>query len=178
MAEAETLQKLTQSVKEIAKFHTEKDERGLILTPSFAVSEMLSNHLKNEGFNVFEHKRGETLNDALEKFKKYENQAIFITPSAYEGIDLPGVLIRWQIIVKAPFPSLGEKRMKHIASLYGDVYRMITLLKIIQGAGRSVRGPTDWATTYILDSNASKLFEDKKLNVWRDEFDVRFSSML
>lgn len=178
MSDPAVLKNLVTSVNEIANHHSKKNERGLILAPSFLVTEMISRELRNKNFTVIEHVKGEKLVDALEKFKKFKGQCVFVTPSAYEGIDLPGDICRWQVIVKAPYPSLGEKRMKHIADMYGNVYKMMTLLKIIQGAGRSVRGRDDWATTYILDKNASWLFEDKKLNVWKDEFDVRFSSML
>ena len=50
-------------------------------------------------------------------------------------------------------------------------------MKVIQGAGRSVRSPTDRAVTYILDKNAERLFTGKQ-NVWKDEFYVRHTSML
>jgi Rad3-related DNA helicase len=36
-------------------------------------------------------------------------------------------------------------------------YARSTVLRLIQACGRSVRGPSDWATTYIIDENIIKL---------------------
>jgi len=41
-----------------------------------------------------------------------------------------------------------------------DWYARDTILKIVQGAGRSIRSKDDWAHTFILDSNINRLFRD------------------
>jgi len=48
---------------------------------------------------------------------------------------------------------------------------------IIQGAGRSVRSKDDRAVTYILDAHAQRLFSSKH-NIWKDEFNLRFTKFL
>ena len=127
---------------------------------------------------AFEHKQGEKLQVVLDDFKKYnKGPAVLISPSAFEGIDLSDDLSRFQIIVKAPFPSLGDKRMKFILDKYPEIYEIITIQKLVQGAGRSVRSPDDYAKTYILDQNAQRLFTSAK-NIWKDEFDLRFTKFL
>ena len=95
----------------------------------------------------------------------------------YEGIDLSGDLSRFQVMVKAPFPSLGDKRIKFIADTHSEMYSIMTIMKIVQGAGRSVRSEDDYAVTYILDKNAERLFGSKE-NLWKDEFNLRYTKFI
>ena len=172
--------KLKSACQEIVKYHTDKKERGIILTPSFALSEMIADTISkaNLPVRIFEHHKGDKLSLALNRFKDYSGgPAVMITASGFEGMDLPGDLSRYQILVKAPYASLGEARVKLILEKYPDLYKLLCLMKMVQGAGRSVRSPTDYATTYILDSNAQRIWTDK-INEWRDEFSISFTSIL
>lgn len=180
MQDEKTVATLCKNVEKIVKKHvTEYDENGIILTPSFIVTEKLANAIKDAKIPVqlFEHKRGMKANDVLSAFKKSKGPSVILSPSIYEGIDLPGDLSRYQIIVKAPFPSLAEKRMKYILDKHPNIYNLLTIQKIVQGGGRSVRSMDDFAVTYILDSQAQRVF-NSNLNVWKDEFEVSFSSVL
>lgn len=164
---------------EIVKHHTDKGERGIILAPSFILNEGVAAALTgmNIGARIYEHRRGEKLVEVLGRFKRHtDGPAVLLTPSGFEGLDLAGDLSRYQIILKAPFGSLGDKRMKHILEVYPDVYSLLALMKIVQGAGRSVRGPDDWATTYCLDTGIQRIWT--KNNEWADEFHTRFTSIL
>ena len=176
MQDPKTIEMLCQNVANIVKIHgADFSENGIILTPSFAVAEQLGNFIRKVGIkvNMFEHMRGMKAENVINAFKGSSGPSLMISPSIYEGIDLPGDLSRYQIIVKAPYPSLAEKRMKYILDKHPAIYNSITIMKIVQGSGRSVRSVDDHATTYILDSNAKRLFSSK-LNVWKDEFHVIF----
>jgi ATP-dependent DNA helicase DinG len=180
MQDEKTVQTLCKNVERIVKKHiTDYSENGIILTPSFVLTEKLANAIRAAKIpvKVFEHTKGMKADDVLESFKKSKVPSVVISPSIYEGIDLPGDLSRFQIIVKAPFPSLAEKRMKYILDNHPNIYNLLTIQKIVQGGGRSVRSMDDYAVTYILDSNAQRLFNNP-LNVWKDEFEVSFSSVL
>ena len=177
-----TILKLRKNVLKIAKHHLENAERGIILTPSFKLTEEITQELqslvKDGKLKLFDHRQGEKLENVLAAFKAYKgDDAILISPSMFEGIDLPGDLSRFQILVKAPFPSLGDKRMKFILDHHKDLYEQITVMKMVQGAGRSVRSPTDHATTYVLDMNAQRLFNSNN-NIWKNEFNLRFTKFL
>jgi Rad3-related DNA helicase len=95
----------------------------------------------------------------------------------FEGLSLDDDLSRFQIYVKAPYASLGEKRVKYIADNYKQLYELQTILRIIQGAGRSVRSEEDYATTYMLDSMLSYLWKSR-LNEWKDEFSVSYQTLM
>lgn len=180
MKDPETIKKLCTSVYQIVDYHTKLGERGIILAPSFAIVQSTADTLRGmsiPGLRIFEQQRGQKLAELLEEFKSYKDgPAVIITPSGFEGIDLPGDLSRYQIIVKTPFGSLGDKRMEHILNIYPDVYSLTALMKITQGAGRSVRSHSDWAVTYILDTAAQRLWT--KNNEWAPEFSTSFTSTL
>lgn len=175
MQDDKTINNLGESVKLIVNTHvSEFSENGIILTPSFAVTERLANTIRTmkiKELEIFEHTRGMKADELIERFKKSAGPKIMLSPSIYEGVDLPGDHSRYQIIVKAPFPSLAEKRMKYILEHHPNIYNLLTIQKIVQGGGRSVRSMDDYAVTYILDANAQRLFNNP-LNVWRDEFEV------
>lgn len=177
-----TVKKLRSNVLKIVKHHLQDDERGIILTPSFKLTEEIANELqplvKAGKLKLFDHRQGEKLENVLAAFKAYKGgSAVLMSPSMFEGVDLPGDLSRFQVMVKAPFPSLGDKRMKFILDHHPDLYNTITIMKMVQGAGRSVRSADDHAVTYILDKNAQRLFAGKD-NIWQNEFNLRYTSIL
>ena len=178
MKDKGVIEKLCRATADIVTHHTQMGDRGIILCPSFAVAELLSNTARSlQITKVFEHQRGTKLADVLEQFKCFSSgPAVLITPSGFEGVDLPGDLSKYQIIVKMPFASLGDERIKTILRLYPSIYGIIALKKVVQGAGRSVRSATDSAITYCLDSNIQRAWS--KDNEWADEFSSRFSSTL
>ncbi len=177
-----TVKTLRQNVAKIVKKHVEDGERGIILTPSFKLQQEIVGEIlplyKQGKFMLFEQRQGEKLEQVLEAFKYFKDgPAILISPSLFEGVDLPGELSRFQILVKAPFPSLGDKRMKYILDKYPSIYNTITIMKMVQGAGRSVRSIDDHAVTYILDQNAQRLFNSVQ-NIWKNEFNLRFTKFI
>lgn len=178
----DTVKTLRKNVSRIAKKHIEEGERGIILTPSFKLQneiiEELQPQIKSGTFKLFDHQQGEKLEHVLKLFKAYTGgPAILISPAMFEGVDLPGDLSRFQILVKAPYPSLGDKRMKFILDHHPNIYQGITVMKMVQGAGRSVRSPTDHAVTYCLDLNGQRLFSSST-NIWKNEFSTRFTKFL
>ena len=180
MKDPATIKKLCATAYQIVEHHTKLGDRGIILCPSFNVAESIAESLRlmRGGYKVFEHCRGEKLADWLEAFKAYDGgPAVLLTPSGFEGVDLPGDLSRYQIVVKMPFASLGDKRIKVILDTYPDIYGLMALQKVVQGAGRSVRSKEDHAVTYVLDTAAQRSFNSKD-NEWKDEFSVSFSSQL
>lgn len=151
----------------VIKFHA--GEKGIILTPSFNLTSIIANKLRRYG-NIIEHKQKTKVIDSIEEFKNSES-GVLVSPSIFEGLSLDDDLCRFQILIKAPFPNLIDKRIAYIADQYPVIYKLMTLNKIIQGAGRAVRNIDDYAVTYAVDLNIKKLFESE-LNIWYDEFHV------
>lgn len=181
MKDPDTIKRLCASAYQIVQHHGNKGERGLILAPSFTIIESIAESLRgalDKNIRVFEHVRGEKLADHIEAFKAYtKGPAVFLTPSGYEGLDLPQDLSRYQVIIKTPWAALGDKRIKTVSECFPDIYQLSALMRLVQGAGRSVRGPTDFATTYLLDQSSQHLMTST-MNEWKDEFLFRFNSIL
>lgn len=181
LKDPKTVAQLRKNVLKIVKKHIGDGERGIILTPSFKLTqeivEELQPMIKAGKFKLFEHRQGEKLENVLTAFKSYEGVAVLISPAMFEGIDLPGNQSRFQVLVKAPFPSLGDKRMKFILDNHKSLYSLITIMKAVQGAGRSVRSMDDHAVTYVLDQNLSRLWTSSQ-NIWQNEFTTRFTKFL
>ena len=87
---------------------------------------------------------------------------VLVSPSFWYGVDLKDALSRFQIIIKTPFPSLADKRTNVKANMDWDWYHYATVVKLLQGFGRSVRGDGDYCDTHVLDSNALDLLEKNK----------------
>lgn len=165
-----TVDAITLAINSIVSHHAERSESGIIFVPSFNVCEFVATSLRKHVRNVkvFEHKRGERATDIVKSFKQHNNNGVLISPSIFEGIDLPDDISRFQILTKVPWPSLGDKRVKYISDNYPNVYRAITLHKLVQCLGRSVRSETDHATSYVLDQHGYNLLTSKE-NIWFDE---------
>lgn len=179
MSDPKVVEDLLKNAADIFKLHSKQGDRGAFLTPSFAITAKLADKLRSckTESKIFEHKQGQKLVDVLADFKEYKGLSVLLSPSMYEGIDLPDDLSRYQVIVKAPFPSLADKRMAYILKHHPDIYETLCIMKVVQGIGRSVRSEDDYAVTYLLDANLKRLFASV-INVWKPEFSISHSSML
>ena len=170
LQDKKNLVEISNVVHEILNENSTKN--GIILTPSFYINEFLSRMIRiKTKINLIEHEQGSKLIDYLTLHKQTMDNSVLISPSLFEGIDLPNDYSRFQIFVKAPYPSLSNKRIKYIFEKYPDIYETMTLYKVIQGFGRSTRSNTDYSITYALDRNIARLFFNSK-NKWKDEFKV------
>lgn len=155
--------KVIKSINEICEdvIKNFSDKKGIIQTPSFYLNEEIGKYLSaklSKSFNLVIQDKKVNLEKSLEKFKNYEGASILISPSLFEGVDLPNDLCRYQILIKAPYPSLTDKRMKYIVDKFPGYYHQLTMFKIYQAFGRSVRNETDYSNIYCIDSNIKKLY--------------------
>ncbi|MFY1110451.1 MAG: helicase C-terminal domain-containing protein [Methanosarcinaceae archaeon] len=89
---------------------------------------------------------------------------VLCSPSMAEGVDLYDDLSRFQILVKIPYPDVGNEWIR--ARMEADMryFKMKTAVTICQAIGRSVRNQNDWCITYTLDSRFKDYMEwDPKL---------------
>lgn len=162
---------LKTMTEKICRHHT--GQKGLIIAPSFFLGSQVARVVRDKtSMRLFEHiQGGQKLNDLIRDFKEYKGEAVLVSPSIFEGLDFKNDESRFQIILKAPYASLGDKRIKYICDHHPNIYREMALLKVLQGIGRSIRTPEDKANTYILDSAAEKLF-NSKINLWKNHYTV------
>lgn len=169
MSDPQTFKDMAKVVEYIVSHHAK--EKGIIIVPSFYAAKSLSAAIP-KSVKLFQHTQGTNVAVHVEAFKKWSGPSVLISPSIFEGLDFKDDESRYQIIVKTPYPSLGDVRIKYIADYYGGMYREMTLYKILQGIGRSVRSKEDYAVTYCLDKATETLFKSK-LNIWKDRFLIK-----
>ena len=94
---------------------------------------------------------------AVKKHREAEGPTVLLSPSLWFGVDLKDDLSRFQIILKAPYLSLGDERTNAKNKRNPVWYQYAALVRLLQGMGRSVRTERDHAITYVLDSAAHDL---------------------
>ena len=94
----------------------------------------------------------------LKKMKKNRG-TVAMGPSLLEGLNLVDDLSRFQIFLKVPYPYLGDKYVAAKLNYSQQWYNWKTSVSVLQGVGRSVRTPEDWAVTYLIDGCFADLFK-------------------
>ncbi|MDN5327034.1 MAG: ATP-dependent helicase DinG [Moorella sp. (in: firmicutes)] len=137
--------------------------RSLILCTSHRflreVYELLSADLNGSGYRVLAQGIDGSRSRLLEEFIQTPRAVLLGANSYWEGIDLPGDLLRCVIIPRLPFPSPGiptlAARMEHLAARGQNAFATLSLPQAIirfrQGFGRLIRRASDRGVLVILD---------------------------
>lgn len=139
-----------------------KQYKGIIQTASY---DLAKEFVKDAPYEL--RRRLLLYENSLEKtnfIKRHEKSSntILIGPSLSEGIDLPGDLCRFIIILKVPYASLKDKLVKAKMELFPSWYKADASNTIIQGIGRGNRSKDDWCITYIVDGCFGSLYSATK----------------
>ena len=144
-------------IKEIFDKHS--GQRGLILCTAYKQMDEIQRGMEERypadfmrlTFDVKARKFKDTISENNGK-----PNGVIISAKAGTGIDLKDDLSRFQIIIKAPYMSElqdeNDKRAAKIKEFDLPRFFMKSLFRLVQFAGRSVRGITDYAETYVLDT--------------------------
>jgi Rad3-related DNA helicase len=145
------------------------DERVLIHTVSYELTAHTYDYLSRTGHSgrLFTYKNAREREGALNRFLESAN-GVMLAPSFDRGIDLAGDACRVVVIVKIPFPNLGDKQIS--ARLYSKPrsqgqawYDMQTIRTLVQMSGRAMRTADDYCEIYILDSQfMEKIYRKRK----------------
>lgn len=147
-------QNLVDSIDAILDKHS--GQKGIVHCVSFALERKIlasTRHRKR-----FVSHDGKNREEVFNAFKESSGDAVLISPSAVEGIDLPDDYGRFCIIAKVPYPNLGDAQIKRRCDEDSGWYSCVTACSIVQATGRTFRSDTDWSTVYILDENIDRFF--------------------
>lgn len=148
--------KMISKIDEIMNKHG--SEKGIILTTSNKQVDDIIQGVSIRNAQRFHRTGNDLTRSALMKLQKdSDTPTVIISPSMYEGIDLKDEMSRFQIIVKAPYLDLSNGRVSAKLKLDPQWYAYRSVMKLVQGAGRSIRHENDFAITYILDESATDL---------------------
>lgn len=152
------LPKILDLVEIITENH--KGEKGIIHTHSFAITQAVQNRLNSKRFLYRE--EGTNNESIIREHTLRKDDTVLVSPSLTMGLDLKGDLGKWQIIIKLPYPSLANKRVKMLFEKDPDWYKMRMFISLIQAAGRCTRTKEDESVTYILDGLSGKVIVDNR----------------
>lgn len=159
-----TLPKIAEAVKVLLDHH--KNEKGIIHCNTFKIANYIVENVKSS--RLLTH----TSSTREEIYKYHLNSpdpTVLVSPSMTEGVNLAGDASRFQIICKIPYPYLGDDVVKKRMAARPGWYDYQTAKTIIQSVGRSIRSETDYAATYILDSDWKRFFE-KNEKLFSEDF--------
>ena len=153
-----------------------KTERGLILTSSkkrcFDILSQLSPENKKRIRICHSSNSDGTTQDEKIAQHRAISGSVLLSSSLWEGVDLKDDDSRFQIIAKAPYKSLGDTRVRAKMNKFPSWYSSETMMKILQGFGRSIRSEDDWARTYVIDSTINNLVKQTRNIVPKAYWDV------
>lgn len=159
---------MTENVVKIMRKNS--SHKGIIHAPSYRVAEVLEQSIRkacpDSGLRLLLQSRdtGGAMK-ALKQHQELDHPTVLLSPGMKEGIDLKDDLSRFQIILKCPYPSLGDPVVKKLSELDYLWYVTETLIDFFQMYGRSVRSETDWAETYVFDNHLRALIVKHKFMV-------------
>jgi len=149
----QSLPKMVSAVKEILKEH--KGQKGIIHCHTYKIANYLAKNIRSKRLLIHD---GSSRDEILRKHISSKSDTVLLSPSMSEGVDLRNDLSRFQIVMKIPYPYLGDPLTKKRMNKWDGWYSMQTAKRIVQSVGRSVRSMDDQAVTYILDADWSKFF--------------------
>ncbi|MBD3407293.1 MAG: hypothetical protein GF411_14340 [Candidatus Lokiarchaeota archaeon] len=133
--------------------------KGIIHTQSFQIMYDIIDGLKEQNAQRIIHQRMYPRREDLIDVHARSNNTVIIAPAMHEGLDLKDDLSRFQVIVKVPYADTSRNKQLQIRTKESwGYYLWLAALKLCQSYGRSIRSESDWATTYILDSDFDKFF--------------------
>lgn len=147
-----TIPKMLKTLEKILNKHN--NEKGIIHCQSYKIQKIVSEYFSNTAHasRLLTHTAADRV-ETIIKHTMTEDPTILLSPSMTEGLDLKEDLSRFQVIIKLPFPFLGDKFIKARMERDPSWYTWQTSLTLVQATGRSIRSQEDYATTYILDSD-------------------------
>lgn len=157
-----SMKNISKMIEKIAREHS--DDKGLIHSVSFEYEDMIIENLPDDiTERIITHGDDEKSREFyIHDFKRSDDNKILMSPSSYEGLDLPHDQSRWQVIPKVPYLSLGAEHIEEKMDIDPMWYQWKACIKLIQSFGRSVRAKDDYATTYILDGNFRRFFKQNE----------------
>ena len=152
------LPKLVGELTRLAGVHS--TERGIVHCNSYMIRDFIE---RNAGAALSRRMVFHTRENRVESLERWkvdgQSNSIFVGVAMSEGLDLMGDIARWQVIVKAPFPNLGDPWVVRRRDEPGGRawYTQQAVIDILQACGRIMRSKDDHGSTYVLDANAGRI---------------------
>lgn len=153
----ESIPNACEAIGKILK--AKRNEKGIIHTGNYKIAERIwqdFEHIYKDDHDrllVKQKDNNEISNQNLIKVHERSKDTVLVSPSMTTGVDLRDDLSRFQVVVKMPFSSLADPRIKRKSELSSDWYACQMLKTFVQACGRSTRSAEDFSSTFVLDSS-------------------------
>jgi len=159
------LKKTADVVAEIASHYP--NHKGLILPYTdgieSAVVDILSDNHPTIAARLVQHtKNPKEREGVLEDFKGESGNGILISTYANQGYDNKD--IKFVIICKLPFLSLGDTKVQLKMKKSEKWYQTKTVQTIMQQYGRAMRSKDDWGHVYLVDAHFSHWYQTRNIS--------------
>lgn len=134
--------------------------KGLIHTPSYYANSQILKELSNEP-RLTTHQQHD-FRQRLEEFYETKEPKIFMSPICQEGVDFKGDRARFQMILRVPYPSIGDRFIKSMMQDNFSWYNRRALIVFGQQIGRINRSDEDHGVTILVDSRFPKFVSSNK----------------
>jgi ATP-dependent DNA helicase DinG len=164
--ELETTQRaIANAVDRIMSIHN--NNKGIIHATSYAQVRFIEKYISHDNKRRLIYTDPERPREEVtaEHFRS-TRPSVLISPSLHTGLDLKDERSRFQILVKVPYPSKGDRWISAKMERDPAWYNWQTKLRLVQAYGRSVRSKDDWAKTYVLDSAFGGFVRKNRLPGW------------
>lgn len=163
-------EELIDMLESLLEFHAKSGDSGVIFTPSYKLSSLLKKELELKtnklGYKILINYGSDGRDSVIENFRDTKKKKrLLISPSFSEGINFEDDISRFQILVKAPFMSLGDAYVKEKMLSDREWFELDCLMKVVQSVGRSCRHVDDFCISYILDGNVLRLYRNYNSDV-------------
>jgi len=156
----QTLPAMCSVIHGILEAH--KEDKGIIHVNSYKLGNRLHHFLASteHGKRILFPLKADKRRYIMDKHRTSLEPTVILSPSITEGFSFDDDLSRFNVVVKCPWPYLGDKQVQARKEQDPEWYTLETVKTLIQACGRSVRSETDYATNYILDSDFLRLYEE------------------
>ena len=139
-----------------AVLNERKGEKGIIHSHSFDLLEAVLPHIANQDRLII-HNRGNNRGELIDRHKRSKQDKWLISPSISHGEDFKYDMARSQIILKMPFPDLGNKVVQMRLKEKPKWFKHKTAQILTQMIGRVNRAADDYGETFVFDSKFETL---------------------
>ena len=156
----ENLSWITSEVDSILKDNI--NVNGIIHSASYDLALNVYNNVSEESRSrILLYSGTSEKRDVLHTLKTSKNK-VLIGPSLLEGLNMTDDFCRFNVFLKVPYLSLGDRFVATKLKLNPKWYQQKAILSILQGVGRSNRHENDWSNTYILDACFVNLLQNSR----------------
>jgi len=132
------------------------DKKGIIHSNSFLLNNYIADYINRPCFErIITHtnKGTKTYQHALQEHIEADYPSVISSPSLIEGVDLPGELAEFQIIVSLFYDNVFESpQLQERKKIEPRYVEWLASVKTIQATGRPIRSMTDICPSFYLDS--------------------------